>query len=179
VAAANGLTCSDPDETFNNWATHGGFDMIGIGTAKQGRAGTFRLKGNAVYFRGDAQFLSSSFDSRVFLEGTTLDQAGSVGGFINPMYFITDNLSLRWAGGAMFTFDAADSKKAVVAGNPTDGFVRDQNYQSEVSLWWTPGPWTLGIAWNYTNTLYVSSDLTKETRRGENNKIEAISWLNF
>lgn len=179
VAAANGLTCNDPDKTFNNWAAHGGFDIIGIGMAKQGRAGTFRLKGNAVYFQGDAQFLSSSFDSRLFLDGTTLDQAGSVGGFINPMYFITENLSLRWAGGAMFTLDAGDANKAIVAGNPTSGFVRDENYQSELSLWWTPGPWTLGIAWNYTNTLYVTTDTTKETRRGQHQKIEAISWLNF
>lgn len=179
VAAANGLTCSDANKTFNNWATHGGFDLIGIGTAKKGRAGTFRLKGNAVYFRGDAQFLSSSYDSRLFLEGTSLDQAGSVGGFINPMYFITDDLSLRWAGGAMFTLDATDPTKAIVAGNPTSGFVRNQNYQSEISVWWTPGPWTFGIAWNYTKTLYVSADLTKERRTGQNQKIEAITWLNF
>lgn len=179
VAAANGLTCSNPDKSFNNWSAHGGFDIIGIGTAEKGRAGTFRLKGNAIYFRGDAQFLSSSFDSRLYLEGSTLNQAGSVGGFINPMYFISDNVSLRWAGGAMFTLDAADSNKAIVSGNPTSGFVRDQNYQSELSLWWTPGPWSFGIAWNYTNTLYVTSDLLKETRRGHNQKIEAISWLNF
>ena len=179
VAASNGLTCSDPDKTFTNWATHGGFDLIGIGTAKNGRAGTFRLKGNAVYFRGDAQFLSSSYDSRLFLQGTTLDQAGSVGGFINPMYFIADNISLRWAGGSMFALDAGHTGKTVVAGNPTSGFVRDQNLQSELSLWWTPGPWTFGIAWNYTNTLYTSVDLTEGSRRGQNQKIEAISWLNF
>jgi hypothetical protein len=179
VAAANGITCSDPNKTFSNWAAQGGIDIIGLGTAKKGRAGTFRLKGNAVYFSGDAQFLSSSYDSRLFLEGTTLNQAGSVGGFINPMYFITDKLSVRWAGGAMFALDAGHAGKVVVAGNPTSDFVRDQNYQSELSLWWTPGPWTFGIAWNYTNTLYQSVDLTEGGRRGQNQKIEAITWLNF
>jgi hypothetical protein len=102
-----------------------------------------------------------------------------VGGFINPMYFITDKLSVRWAGGSMFALDAGHAGKAVVAGNPTSGFVRDQNYQSELSLWWTPGPWTFGIAWNYTNTLYQSVDLTEGSRRGQNQKIEAITWLNF
>ncbi len=179
VAAANGITCSDPNKTFSNWAAQGGIDITGLGTAKKGRAGTFRLKGNAVYFSGDAQFLSSSYDSRLFLEGTTLNQAGSVGGFINPMYFITDKLSVRWAGGAMFALDAGHAGKVVVAGNPTSDFVRDQNYQSELSLWWTPGPWTFGIAWNYTNTLYQSVDLTEGGRRGQNQKIEAITWLNF
>ena len=179
VAAANGITCSDPNKTFSNWATHGGFDIKGIGTAKKGRAGTLRLKGNAVYFSGDAQFLSSSYDSRLFTQGTTLDQAGSVGGFINPIYFITDKVSVRWAGGSMFALDAGHAGKTVVAGNPTSGFVRDQNLQSELSLWWTPGPWTFGVAWNYTNTLYTSVDGTEGSRRGQNQKIEAITWYNF
>ncbi len=138
-----------------------------------------RLKGNAVYFRGDAEHLSSSFDSRVFVEGTDLELTESVGGFINPMFFITDTLSLRWAGGAMFSLDAGDSGKAIVASAPSSGFVREENYQSEVSLWWTPGPWTFAVGWNYTNTLYVSTDPVKDSRRGHNNKIEAITWLNF
>lgn len=95
VAAANGLTCNDPNEAFTNWTSVGTFDIVGIGTAKKGRAGTLRLRSNGVYTQGDGTILNSSFGTRVFLKGTALDETRAVGGFINPMFFITDDLSRR------------------------------------------------------------------------------------
>lgn len=180
VAAANDLTCDDPDKRFTNWTGHGGFDIIGIGTAKKGRAGTLRLRMNGVYTQGDGTILNSSFGTRVFLKDTTLDETRAVGGFVNPMFFITDNLSLRWAGGAMFSLDTGDDGTRIVAG---DTFPRKENYQSEVSLWWTPGPWTFAIGYNYTNTRFVQFTgpalSVKDSRRGQNHKIEAITWFSF
>ncbi len=180
VAAANGLTCGDPEKRYTNWAGHGGLDIVGMGLATKGRAGTVRLKLNGVYAQGDAGHLDASFGTRLFLEGTTLGETRAVGGFINPIFYLTDDLSLRWAGGAMFSLDVGDAGRQIVAG---DVFPRKENYQSEVSLWWTPGPWTFGIGYNYTNTRFVQfigPSLTfKDSRRGQNHKIEAITWFSF
>jgi len=60
-------------------------------------------------------------------------------------------------------------------------FFRVNNFQSEVSLWWTPGPLTFALAYNFTTTRFRSVNLTggSRSRENENNKIEFISWFSF
>ena len=53
--------------------------------------------------------------------------------------FLRDDFSVRWAGGGQM---ALRSDLVPVTGSFDQGFVRDDNVSSEVSLWWTPGPFT-------------------------------------
>ena len=55
------------------------------------------------------------------------------------------------------------------------------NRQSEVSLWWTPGPFTFALSYNHTLTHFkrVSPSGGSESRENENNKIEFISFFSF
>ncbi len=72
-------------------------------------------------------------------------------------------------------------RPAGVTGSFDQGFFRERNLQSELSLWWTPGPFTFALAWNHTRTYYRSVDLAlvRESRAGENDKIEFIAWFSF
>lgn len=78
------------------------------------------------------------------------------------------------------SMSSVDDGTRIVAG---DTFPRKENYQSEVSLWWTRGPWTFAIGYNYTNTRYVQFTgpalSVKDSRRGQNHKIEAIPGFSF
>jgi len=61
-------------------------------------------------------------------------------------------------------------------------FFRVNNRQSEVSVWWTPGPFTFAGGWNFTKTDFrnVNAAGTGSTsRENENNKFEFISWWSF
>ena len=157
-----------------------------IGFNKTGRALTLKLTGGGVWTRGDGQILQSQFDRRVILNSHgSLTPAQSLGGWINPQFFLTDTLSLRWAGGTQW---ALDSKRPVITGSliadPSGSglqFFRVNNFQSEVSLWWTPGPFTFALAYNFTTTRFRSVNLTggSQSRENENNKIEFISWFSF
>jgi len=180
------------DRHFNNLTGVGTFDLDRIGFNKTGRAGTFRLKGGGLWTLGEARHLAAEFDRRVIRdEDGALTEAQSVGGFINPMFYLADTLSLRWAGGAQY---ALDSDRPVVTGNLTAGnfsqtgaaanFYRVNNRQMEISLWWTPGPFSFALSYSHTATDWRARQAFpaargSETRENENNKIEFISWFSF
>ena len=98
---------------------------------------------------------------------------------MNPIFYITDTVSLRWAGGAQY---ALDPSLPVVTGSLTNGHFRTRNWQSEASVWWTPGPFSFAIAYNYTRTDYRKLDpltLSSIDLWNDNSKIEAIGWFSF
>ena len=164
---------------FTNQTAWGTFTLDRIGFNKTGRATTFRLKGGGLWTRGEARHLDAGFDRRIIIDDDgKLISAQSVGGFINPQFYLTDTISIRWAGGAQY---ALDNDRPVVAGALTNNFFRVNNKQSEVSIWWTPGPFTFAIAYNHTNTDFRSVNLVRgsESRENENNKIEFIGWFSF
>lgn len=68
-----------------------------------------------------------------------------------------------------------------MTGALTNNFFRVNNRQSEISLWWTPGPFTFALAYNHTATVYKRVSLTggSESQENENNKIELIAWFSF
>lgn len=172
--------------SFDNQTAAFSLTLDRIGFNKTGRALTLKLTGGGVWTRGDGQILQSQFDRRVILNSHgSLTPAQSLGGWINPQFFLTDTLSLRWAGGTQW---ALDSKRPVITGSliadPSGSglqFFRVNNFQSEVSLWWTPGPFTFALAYNFTTTRFRSVNLTggSQSRENENNKIEFISWFSF
>ena len=172
--------------TFDNQTTAFSVTLDRIGFNQKGRALTLKLTGGGVWTRGDGQLTNSQFDRRVILNSHgSLTPAQSLGGWINPQFFLTDTLSLRWAGGSQW---ALDSNRPVITGSliadPSGSglqFFRVNNFQSEVSLWWTPGPFTFSLAYNHTNTRFRSVNLTggSQSRGNENNKIEFISWFSF
>ncbi len=172
--------------TFDNQTTAFSVTLDRIGFNKTGRALTLKLTGGGVWTRGDGQITQSQFDRRVILNRRgSLTPAQSLGGWINPQFFLTDTLSLRWAGGTQW---ALDSKRPAITGSliadPSGSglqFFRVNNFQSEVSLWWTPGPFTFALAYNFTTTRFRSVNLTggSQSRENENNKIEFISWFSF
>jgi len=170
---------------FTNQVAQGNFILDRIGFNKTGRALTLSLWGGTVWTRGEARITNSEFDRRVILDSDgSLTPAQSVGGWINPMFWITDTLSLRWAGGTQY---ALDDHRVVVTGSGIAGatfpnsFFRVNNRQSEVSLWWTPGPFTFALSYNHTETHFrrVTSPTGSESRENENNKIEFLSWFSF
>ena len=69
----------------------------------------------------------------------------------------------------------------MATGTLTSSFFRVNNRQSEVSLWWAPGPFTFALAYNHAATVWrrVPGTGGSETRENENNKIELISWFSF
>ncbi len=172
--------------TFTNQVAHGTFILDRIGFNQTGRALTLQLRGGGVWTRGEGRITNSEFDRRVILDTDgRLTEAQSVGGWINPIFWITDTVSIRWNGGAQY---ALNNDRPVVTGSlfarpagAGPGFFRVNNRQSEVSLWWTPGPFTFAIAYNHTKTDFRSTFLAggSESRRNENNKIEFISWWSF
>jgi len=172
--------------TFDNQTTAFSVTLDRIGFNQKGRALTLKLTGGGVWTRGDGQLTNSQFDRRVILNSHgSLTPAQSLGGWINPQFFLTDTLSLRWAGGSQW---ALDSNRPVITGSliadPSGSglqFFRVNNFQSEVSLWWTPGPFTFSLAYNRTTTRFRSVNLRggSESRENENNKIEFISWFSF
>jgi len=174
------------DRTFDNQTVAFGALLDRIGYNQTGRAMTLKLLGGGVWTRGEGRITNSEFDRRVIQAGDgSLVPAQSLGGWINPQFFITDTLSLRWAGGVQY---ALDSDRPVVTGSlisdPSGSgktFFRVNNFQSEVSLWWTPGPFTFALAYNFTRTRFKSVDFAggSESRRNDNNKIEFISWWSF
>lgn len=104
---------------------------------------------------------------------------------VPAQFFLTETLSLRWAGGTQW---ALESDRPAVTGSlfadPSGSgktFFRVNNAQSEASVWWTPGPFTFAVSYNYTRTMFRSVDLTggSESRHNENKKVEFISWWSF
>ncbi len=173
------------ERNFTNQVAHGTFILDRIGAKTTGRALTAQLRGGAVWTRGEARITNSEFDRRVILDSDgTLKPAQSVGAWINPIFFLTDTLSLRWAGGFQTALD--NDRPAITGSFFTDAltgqtFFRVNNRQSEVSLWWTPGPFTFAIGWNFTKTDFRRKPIGggSESRTNENNKVEFISWWSF
>jgi hypothetical protein len=173
-------------QTFDNQTAAFSVTLDQIGFNKTGRALTLRLKGGGVWTRGEGRITNSEFDRRVILDGGGhLVSAQSIGGWINPQFFLTDTLSLRWAGGEQF---ALNSDRPAITGTlladpsgSAQNFFRVNNFQSEISLWWTPGPFTFALGYNFTRTNFKSVNLTggSESRRNDNNKVEFISWWSF
>ncbi len=167
------------ERRFTNQAVHGAVILDRIGFNKTGRAMTLKLLAGGLWTRGDALHLDASFDRRLIIDSDgELSEAQSVGGFVNPIFYLTDTLSIRWAGGAQF---ALDNNRTVVTGTLTNNFFRVNNRQSEVSIWWTPGPFTFALSYNHTATDWrrVFTTGGSESRENENNKIEFISWFSF
>jgi hypothetical protein len=173
------------DRNFTDQVAHSTLILDRIGFNETGRALTLKLMGGAVWTRGEGRVTNSDFDRRVILDSDgTLESAQSVGAWVNPVFYLTDTVSLRWAGGFQ---TALDNDRPVVTGSLiTDSagtnFFRVNNRQSEVSLWWTPGPFTFALGWNFTKTDFRNVNATGTTtigRHNENNKFEFISWWSF
>jgi hypothetical protein len=167
------------ERRFTNQAVHGAVILDRIGFNKTGRAMTLKLLAGGLWTRGDALHLDASFDRRLIIDSDgELSEAQSAGGFINPIFYLTDALSIRWASGVQF---ALDNDRTVVTGALTNNFFRVNNRQSEVSIWWTPGPFTFALSYNHTATDWrrVFTTGGSESRENESNKIEFISWFSF
>ena len=174
------------DRTFDNQTVAFSALLDRIGYNQTGRAMTLKLLGGGVWTRGEGRITNSEFDRRVILDSDgSVVPAQSLGGWINPQFFVTDTISLRWAGGVQY---ALNSDRPVVTGSlitdPSGSgktFFRVNNFQSEVSVWWTPGPFTFALAYNFTRTHFKSVDFAggSESRHNDNNKIEFISWGSF
>jgi hypothetical protein len=175
-----GLEQGFTEREFQNIAVHGGFVLEGIGFNPDGRARTLNITINGLYSQGDALHLDASFDRRTVLtKSGSLDEAESAGGFVSTSFFLLDELSLRWSGGGQV---ALRSDLVPVTGTFDQGYVRDDSYQSEVSVWWTPGPFTFALAWNHTETDYRKIDAAtgaRDDRGNDNDKVEFISWFSF
>jgi hypothetical protein len=175
-----GLQSGFDERDFSARAVHGGITIDRLGFNSEGRARTFSFKMNGLWTRGEASFLDAAFDRRTVIdEDGSLVAARSSGGFVNPIFYVTDNVSLRWAGGAQYALDA---DRLPITGSFTKGYFRTRNWQSEASVWWTPGPFTFAVAYNFTRTNYrkidpltfAGSDLVND-----NSKVEAIAWFSF
>lgn len=167
------------DRTFTNQIVHGGITLDRIGFNRTGKAMTLRLKVGGVWTLGDGVLTNSEYDRQVLLEPDgDLVPAESYGAFVNPIFYLTEEWNLRYAWG--FQRGSA-TDRTVVVGNLDDGFFRTRNDQQEVSLWWTPGPFTLGIAYNYTTTHYRKNPGAGTTQRlgNLNDKVELITWFSF
>lgn len=177
--ASNAAQTNFSERHFTNQTAWGTFTLDRIGFNKTGRAMTLQLRGGGLWTRGEAFHLNAELDRAVIRDADgSLTEAESVGGFINPIFWITDTVSVRLAGGSQF---ALDSDRPVVVGTLISNFHRVNNRQSEVSLWWTPGPFTFALAYNHTATrfLRVVPAGGSESRENENNKIEFISFFSF
>jgi hypothetical protein len=177
--ASNAAESGFSERHFTNQTAWGTFTLDRIGFNKTGRAMTLQLRGGGLWTRGEAFHLNGEFDRSVIRDSDgSLTEAESVGGFINPIFWITDTVSIRWAGGSQY---ALDSDRPVVVGGLISNFHRVNNRQSEVSVWWTPGPFTFALAYNHTATRFrrVFPAGGSESRENENNKIEFISFFSF
>ena len=167
------------DRTFVNQIVHGGITVDRIGFNKSGRAMTLRLKVGGVWTRGDGVLTDSEYDRQVIVSPSgKLVPAESYGAFANPIFYLTNDVNLRYAWG--FQRGIA-TDRPVVVGDLDNGFFRTRNDQQEVSLWWTPGPFTFGLAYNYTTTHFRSNPDAGSTQRlaNLNNKVELITWFSF
>jgi hypothetical protein len=167
------------DRNFDNQIVHGGVTLDRIGFNKQGRAMTLKLKVGGLWTRGDGILTNSDYDRQVIVgPGGSLVPAQSYGAFVNPIFYFTDNLNLRYAWGFQ---RARDTDQPVAVGSLNNNFFRTRNDQQEVSLWWTPGPFTLGVAYNYTTTHFRINPATGGNERlaNLNNKVEVITWFSF
>lgn len=168
------------ERRFTARAVHGGINIERLGFNAEGRARTFNLKLGGVWASGEASHLDVGFDRRVVLRADgNLEPAHSSGGFVNPIFYLGDTLSVRWAGGAQF---ALDPNLPVVTGSLTNGNFRTRNWQSEASVWWTPGPFSFALAYNFTRTDYRKLDpltLVGVDLKNDNTKIEFIGWFSF
>jgi len=80
---------------------------------------TLKVMGGAVWTRGEGRVTNSDFNRRVILDSDgSLKTAQSVGAWVNPMFFVTDTLSLRWAGGFQ-TALKNDGRSSREASSPT------------------------------------------------------------
>lgn len=184
--AGNGFNPSipvptDPGDNYTALALHGGVNLQRLGFNPTGKANTVTLVIGGMWSQGDAQHLDAGFDRRTVLRADgTLDEAQSIGGFIQPIYYVTETLSLRAAYGRQV---AIDDDRPAATGSFTGGdFVRHTNEQIELSAWWTPGPLTIAIAWNRTDTVWRSVDpgtLATSEQDGRNDKFELITWYTF
>jgi hypothetical protein len=173
------------DHDFTDQVVHAALILDRVGLTEKGRALTFRLLAGGLWTRGEGRVTNSDFDRRVIVDRDgELKSAQSVGAFVNPMFYLTDTISLRWAGGFQTALD--NDRPVASASFITDSagtnFFRVNNRQSEISLWWTPGPFTFAFGWNFTKTDFrnVNAAGTGSTsRHNENNKYEFISWWSF
>jgi hypothetical protein len=184
--AGNGFNPSipvptDPGDNYTALAVHGGFNLQRLGFNPTGKANTMTLVIGGVWSQGDAQHLDAGFDRRTVLQADgSLDEAQSIGGFIQPIYYVTEAISLRAAYGQQV---ALNDDRPAATGSFTGGdFVRHTNEQFEVSAWWTPGPLTFAVSWNRTDTDWRSVNpgtLATTTQHGRNDKFELITWFTF
>src|SRR5207247_2356129 len=165
--------------TFDNQTAAFSVTLDRIGFNKTGQALTLRLKGGGVWTRGEGRITNSEFDRRVILDGGGhLVPAQSLGGWINPQFYLTDTLSLRWAGGEQF---ALQSNRPAITGalladpapGPTLPVYPGNHFHSEVSLWWTPGPFTFALGYHFPSTHFqsVKRSAGSEPRRNEHNRV--------
>ena len=169
------------EDGYTALAVHGGINLQRIGFNPTGKANTLTLVIGGVWSQGDAQHLDASFDRRTVLQADgSLDEAQSIGGFIQPIYWLTETWSLRAAYGQQVALD--DDRPAATGSFTGASFVRHTNEQFEVSAWWTPGPFTFALAWNRTDTDWRNVDpasLAVTTQHGRNDKVELITWYTF
>ncbi len=165
---------------FTARSIHGGVAIDRLGFNAEGRARTLSLKVFGLWTAGEANYLDAGFDRRVVLSPDgSLEPSHSSGGFVNPIFYFTDNVSLRWAGGAQY---ALDPNLTPVTGSFSNGYFRTRNWQSEASVWWTPGPFTFAVAYNFTRTNYRRIDpltLASFDLVNHNAKLEGIAWFSF
>jgi hypothetical protein len=168
------------ERSFTAKAIHGGISIDDLGFNPEGRARNFTLRMGGLWTNGEARYLDAGFDRRVVLASDgTLEPARSAGGFVNPMFFLTESISVRWAGGAQY---ALDPSLPVVTGSLTNGYFRTRNWNSEVSAWWTPGPFTFAFAYNFIKTNFRTVDFVTGASTdlvNSNTKFEAICWFSF
>jgi len=184
--AGNGFNPSitpapNASDGYTALAVHGGINLQRLGFNPSGRTGTFNLMIGGVWSQGDAQHLDAGFDRRTVLQADgSLEEAQSIGGFIQPIYYVSETVSLRAAYGQQV---ALNDDRPAATGSFTGGdFVRHTNQQVELSAWWTPGPFTFAVAWNHTDTVWRSVDpgtLVISEQDGDNDKFELITWYNF
>jgi hypothetical protein len=169
-------------ERFENVAVHGGARLQRIGFNAESRAGTFDLIVNGLWAQGDPLHLDAGFDRRTVLSssGTRAKEARTLGGFTYVALWLLEDVSVRYGIGSQW---ALDSERVPLTGTFYSGdFVRRRSWQSEVSIWWTPGPLSMALSWNHTETLYRSVDPGSGGRSdtlGQNERVEFILWLSF
>lgn len=167
---------------FDNIAVHGGFRLKSIGFNPTSRARTLDLTLGGLWAQGDPQHLDAGFDRRTVLTdgGRHAKEARTLGGFVYSAFWLLDDLSLRYGLGAQY---ALDGDRVPLTGTFYGGdSVRQRSWQSEVSLWFTPGPLSMAISWNHTETRYRSVDpvsLTSSYDLGKNERFEFIFWFSF
>lgn len=168
------------ERSFTAKAIHGGISIDDLGFNAEGRARTFSLRMGGLWTNGEARYLDAGFDRRVVVGADgDLEAARSAGGFVNPMFFFSNNVSVRWAGGAQYALDAS---RPVVTGSLTNGYFRTRNWSSEASAWWTPGPFTFAVAYNFIKTNFRNVDFMTGASTdlvNSNTKFEAIAWFSF